>query len=186
MVDKRNPVAATASPLAKYPPSVLCKACSSLYPRSTITKTVTSTKTIKCTTTETTVKTKYIATTTETLSIFPPAITVAGTGVLTTTVPAACAETPFDVGGDLPPGTEVNFPQYPDYPGTVIECCVSCARLKNCVASAFDSEVNECELLVVDAAQASGKSRQCPLGVADFAFGDPDPAGSILPGPCGK
>ena len=179
-----NEVNTTPTPLAGFSASILSKACSSLYPCPTTTITVSSTKEIKCKTTITTTKTRYVATITETQTATPPPNTISRTGVLTTTVPAACAFTPYEAQSQ-PEDTAVFFAEYPDQPSTRVECCVVCAKTKNCVAAA-QLPAGECQLLTTTVHQGSGESGKCPLGIVDFDYSVSNPDGFVLPGPCGK
>ena len=194
IVNKRTPVTApaelaanpSAAALSAFSPGILSQACSSLFPCSTVTTTVTAISKIKCTTTLTSYQTKYKATVTTTATTTPAPATVSKPGTLTTTVPAACAGSPYVPSSNMPDGTEVQFASYPNFPRSTVECCVVCARTLNCAASAYIDEAADCELLITTKKQKSGFNNQCPLGVVDYEFGTPQPDGIVFPGYCGK
>lgn len=107
------------------------------------------------------------------------------------TVPAVCAGELY-LGPNSPaPGTNIYFATYPDFPNSDVLCCLYCHQQQlDCIASFFDTNIGICEVLVIadgtSTDPVSQKTPQCPLGIYDFAFGQPDVMlGNIFPGPCG-
>ena len=115
----------------------------------------------------------------------PPPLSVPGTGILTTTVPAECVSGPYYPSGGTPDGDLIEFNVYPDQPGTLVECCVGCHHTLNCIASAFDPDSDECQYLIrINGSSGTGISPTCPLGLQSYDFIGPEADGNVLPGPC--
>ena len=182
---------ATPTGLTSCASQTISSACSSIVGATTTKITLTSTKTKECTdtTTITTTVTDRTTTTKIPFSVYPPPLTVSSSGVLTTTVPAACASSAYSPNGNGD-GNNITPLMYPYFPQTGVECCVICFSQENCVASAViidddDGSVRECDLLIhVDGTQP-GATSLCPLGIQDYPFGSPVAGGNVYPGPCG-
>ena len=159
---------------------------------STTKVTITSTKTKKCTsiTTLTTTTTDHTTTTKIPFYVSPPPIILSSPGILTTTVPAACASTPYYPNGNGV-GNNIIPVDYPYFAQTAVECCVVCFEQENCVASAviYDDNTNttvvECDMLIHVNGTQAGATGLCPLGIQDYGFGSPEADGNVFPGPCG-
>lgn len=124
------------------------------------------------------------------MTLYPPPSLVSKKGVLTTTVPAPCADTPYvGTGSNGEDGDAIELTYYPNFPQTAVECCVLCfdpTAYPNCVASAFIASSLSCELLVkVNATAGEPTSPQCPVGIENYEFGKQKAKGNIYPGPCG-
>jgi len=210
-IDKRNAAPALAWTSSHAQPAIppalsncaaptISSACSHLV-TGTQTTTVTSTSTCtarpprRCTSTTTLTTTitttDRTTTSTTTATVYPVPSFVSGTGVFTTTVPAACASTPYYPSGNGDGNTILYAEGYPYFPQTSIECCALCFQQENCVASAViyaDDEqtlLAECELLIHVNGTQPGPNVQCPLGIQDYDFGAPQSDGNVYPGPCG-
>jgi hypothetical protein len=137
----------------------------------------------RCRTTTTTVPVEYLCIETDIGD--PPAVRTHKKGVLTTSVPDFCTTPPKRSTGEVPPGDLVFPLYYPYFAQTAVECCVYCSeQYYNLVASGFIKSALECECLVNNGTNYSGKSKSCPRGIQPYSFGKHD--GHALPGPCFK
>jgi hypothetical protein len=181
----------TPSALRTCSKSVIEKACTSLVPSdATTTRTITHVTTSPCTITDSETITEYSHTLT-TKYIFsvspPPFIIYADASVtLTTTIPADCAGPAYYPNSNGMDGDEIVPVDYPYFAQTDVECCLVCATMENCVASAFIDSGLDCQLLMRTTPLTGGNtSNMCPLGIEDYPFDMSEPDGNTFPGPCG-